>query len=475
MVFSSMEFLFRFLPIFLVAYFLTKKAYRNITLLIGSLIFYAYGEPVYVLLMIGSILVNHFIARRIQRFHSIEKASGIDCSFERKAWLVAALVIDFGLLFLFKYVNFFIGVANNIAGRQLIKEVALTLPLGISFYTFQITSYIIDVYRKKIVVLKSSICFATYVCMFPQLIAGPIINYPEIRPEMQGIRKANLKQIEWGVTEFIVGLAYKVLLANKIASLWNDVQMAGAYGINTATAWLGSWGYSMQILFDFMGYSLMAMGLGAIMGFRFPVNFKDPYCAVSMTDFWRRWHITLGRWFREYVYIPMGGNRKGFVRMVWAMFVVWVLTGLWHGADWNFLIWGLFLFAVLFVEKLFLGKVLDKVKILGHLYMLFMIPLSWTIFNISKLDQLKVYLKRMFGMHIDGSVVIDGMARFKDLLGTYWWLLLICVVCCTPLPYKLICRFYRNYICKIILLVLFWYSVYQIALGGNNPFLYFRF
>ena len=161
--------------------------------------------------------------------------------------------------------------------------------------------------------------------------------------------------------------------------------------------------------------------------------------------------------------------------MVWAMFVVWVLTGLWHGADWNFLIWGLFLFAVLFVEKLFLGKVLDKVKILGHLYMLFMIPLSWTIFNISKLDQLKVYLKRMFGMHIDGSVVIDGMARFKDLLGTYWWLLLICVVCCTPLPYKLICRFYRNYICKIILLVLFWYSVYQIALGGNNPFLYFRF
>ncbi len=474
MVFSSIEFLFRFLPIFLLAYFITKPAYRNITLLIGSLIFYAYGEPIYIFLMMISILFNHFIALRIKRFYDIEVYSEIDCSFERNCWLITSLVFNFGLLFVFKYMNFFIGAINDAVGKELFQEVALTLPLGISFYTFQITSYIIDVYRLKYEADKNLLHFATYVSMFPQLIAGPIVNYNEVRAELNE-RETTLDGLERGVTLFVMGFAYKVLLANKIAHLWTDVQTVGPYGINTATAWLGSWGFSMQLLFDFMGYSLMAIGLGAVMGFTIPENFNDPYMSRSVTEFWRRWHMTLGRWFREYVYIPIGGSKKGVPRMVLALFVVWTFTGLWHGADWNFLIWGLFLFCVLLIEKLFLKKVFDKVKILGHLYMLFMIPFSWTIFNITDLDNLVTYIKRMFGMTIEGSVTTNAMDKLISLGQTYWWLLLICIFCCTPIPRKLIDKYYKTWTCKIIMLAVFWYAVYQLANGGANPFLYFRF
>lgn len=329
-------------------------------------------------------------------------------------------------------------------------------------------------YRLKYQADKSIIKFGTYVSMFPQLIAGPIVNYDEVKPELDH-REVKADDIERGATLFVLGLAYKVLLANKIASLWNDVQTVGPYGINTVTAWLGSWGYSFQLLFDFMGYSVMAIGIGLILGFRIPENFVDPYMAHSLTDFWRRWHVTLGRWFREYVYIPMGGNRKGKLRMILAMFTVWMFTGLWHGADWNFLIWGLFLFVFLLMEKLFLGKVFDKVKVLGHVYMFFLIPISWTIFNISDLKLLGLYLKRMFGMNIEGSVTTHAMDKLIMLGHTYWWLLLICVIFCTPWPRKLIEKFYKNWVCKLVMLALFWFCVYQIAKGGSNPFLYFRF
>ena len=393
MVFSSMEFLFRFLPLFLLIYFVTKPKYRNVVLLLGSLVFYAYGEPIYVFLMMFSIIFNYSVARRIKRFYDIEVYSEIDCSFERNCWLAVAMVFDF--------------------------ECCSYSPLGISFYTFQITSYIFDVYRLKYQADKSIIKFGTYVSMFPQLIAGPIVNYDEVKPELDH-REVKADDIERGATLFVLGLAYKVLLANKIASLWNDVQTVGPYGINTVTAWLGSWGYSFQLLFDFMGYSVMAIGIGLILGFRIPENFVDPYMAHSLTDFWRRWHVTLGRWFREYVYIPMGGNRKGKLRMILAMFTVWMFTGLWHGADWNFLIWGLFLFVFLLMEKLFLGKVFDKVKVLGHVYMFFLIPISWTIFNISDLKLLGLYLKRMFGMNIEGSVTTHAMDKLIMLGHTYW-------------------------------------------------------
>lgn len=474
MVFSSMEFLFRFLPLFLLIYFVTKPKYRNVVLLLGSLVFYAYGEPIYVFLMMFSIIFNYSVARRIKRFYDIEVYSEIDCSFERNCWLAVAMVFDFGMLFIFKYINFFIEIINTAAGTKIFDSVAITLPLGISFYTFQITSYIFDVYRLKYQADKSIIKFGTYVSMFPQLIAGPIVNYDEVKPELDH-REVKADDIERGATLFVLGLAYKVLLANKIASLWNDVQTVGPYGINTVTAWLGSWGYSFQLLFDFMGYSVMAIGIGLILGFRIPENFVDPYMAHSLTDFWRRWHVTLGRWFREYVYIPMGGNRKGKLRMILAMFTVWMFTGLWHGADWNFLIWGLFLFVFLLMEKLFLGKVFDKVKVLGHVYMFFLIPISWTIFNISDLKLLGLYLKRMFGMNIEGSVTTHAMDKLIMLGHTYWWLLLICVIFCKPWPRKLIEKFYKNWVCKLIMLALFWFCVYQIAKGGSNPFLYFRF
>lgn len=474
MVFSSIEFMFRFLPIFLIAYFAAPSKYRNAILLIGSLVFYSVGEPSYIFLMIISILVNHFSAQTIDLAWKREDSTGISTQSTRKVFLVIAMLFNFGMLFVFKYANFFIGIINDIANDTVCKPVNLTLPLGISFYTFQAASYVIDIYRRKYEIADGLLSFATYLCMFPQLIAGPIVNYNEVKDDMHR-RKVSFPKIEWGVTIFILGLAYKVLLANKIASLWNTVMTAGVMGIHPLTAWLGSWGFSMQLFFDFFGYSLMAIGLGRILGFKFPTNFKNPYCAASSTDFWRRWHITLSRWFRDYVYIPLGGNRKGQTRMIINTFIVWLLTGLWHGADWNFIIWGMFFFVLLTVEKLFLLDKLEKHRFLSRIYMLLVIPVSWTIFNISDLKTLGNYLKRMFFLPVKGTIQTDTFPKFLELFGTYWWLLFICTICCTPIPIKLLKKFYKTWGCKLIMLALFWLSVYQIASGANNPFLYFRF
>ena len=474
MVFSSIEFMFRFLPVFLIVYFAAAARYRNIILLLGSLVFYGVGEPSYIILMILSILVNHFAAVVINATWKQEDSTGVSSASKRKFILILSMVFNFGMLFIFKYLNFFIGIINGIAGATVLKLVELTLPLGISFYTFQAASYVIDIYRRKYETADGLLDFATYLCMFPQLIAGPIVSFAEVKDDMHK-RKVSFPKIEWGATVFILGLTYKVLLANKIASLWNTVMTAGVLGIHPLTAWLGSWGFSMQLFFDFFGYSLMAIGLGRILGFKFPTNFKNPYCAASVTDFWRKWHITLSRWFRDYVYIPLGGNRKGQKRMIWNMFVVWLLTGLWHGADWNFIIWGMFFFVLLMIEKLFLLDKLERHKILAHIYMLFVIPISWTIFNITDLPTLGRYLKRMFFLPVKGTIQTDTFPKFVELFGTYWWLLLICAICCTPIPIKLLKRFYKTWVCKFILLALFWLSVYQIASGANNPFLYFRF
>ena len=353
-------------------------------------------------------------------------------------------------------------------------RVNITLPLGISFHTFQIMSYVIDVYRGRYKVGKSMINFATYVCMFPQLIAGPIVNYSEVMKSMKD-RRLKPKAVESGVTIFVLGLMYKVLLANSIASLWNDVQTIGPYGINTITAWMGSWGFSFQLYFDFWGYSLMAIGLGKILGFKFPQNFKEPYSATSATEFWRRWHITLGRWFREYLYIPLGGNRKGPVRLVINTFVVWFLTGLWHGANWNFIIWGLFFFVVLMLEKFIYLEKLNSNKWAGHVYMLFIIPLSWTIFNITDLKTLGLYLRKMFFIPLPDAPKLDTMNKFVTLFGKYWWMLLICAFFATPYPMMLIKKYRDTLVFKGILLVVFWLAVYRMAQGMDNPFLYFRF
>lgn len=473
MVFSSIEFLFRFLPVFLIAYFITKPQYRNVTLLIGSLFFYAYGEPVYILLMVVSIVINHIFARKIYDYHIKEAQKGWSYQYNRRRLLIMAFIFDFGMLFIFKYLDFFLRILEMLLDSKL-PHYSLSLPLGISFYTFQIVSYVVDVYRKEYAAGRGLIPFATYVAMFPQLIAGPIVNFREVREQLKH-RAVDFKGIEWGVTIFILGLSYKVLLANKIASLWNDVQTIGVLGINTPTAWLGSWGFSMQIFFDFFGYSLMAIGLGRIMGFNLPLNFLNPYTSISATDFWRRWHVTLGRWFREYVYIPLGGNRKGTGRMVFNTFVVWMLTGLWHGADWNFLLWGFFFFVILTLEKLCYLEQLKKHQTLGHIYMLILIPISWTMFNLSDLQELLCYLGRMFFIPLSGTVVVNGMGKFMELVYTYGWLLLICGICCTSLPLNLVKKYYKTWIGKLIFFMLFWFSVYEIAMGSNNPFLYFRF
>lgn len=471
MVFSSMNFIFHFLPLFLLMYFLTPDKFKNVTLLIGSLLFYAYGEPVYVFLMLGSIGVNYVLALWMNQFPIIDGTP--NGTLKRKCILILAIFLDLGVLFLFKYLNFFAVAVGSILPINL-ALIDLTLPLGISFYTFQIISYMIDVYKNKYPVEKNIVSFASYICMFPQLIAGPIVNYEEVKKDLKE-RKIRFENIEWGLTIFIVGLAYKVLLANKIGSLWNSVQTAGVLGIHTMTAWLGSWGYSMQIFFDFFGYSLMAIGLGKILGFHFPTNFSSPYCARSATDFWRRWHITLGRWFKEYVYIPLGGNRTGLAKTTRNTFIVWALTGLWHGANWNFILWGILFFILITLEKSFYLIKLEKYKILGHIYMLFVIPISWTIFNITDFSELGKYLMRMFGFHLEGEVIVNGMSQFYNLLGTYWWLLGICIICCTPAPIKIITKYHNTILCKLGMCLLFWISVCQIMQGGNNPFLYFRF
>ena len=328
MVFSSLEFLFWFLPAFLLLYYIASDRYKNYVLLFASLFFYAYGEPLYLLLMVFLIVVNYGLSRVM-----INKGTGK----ASKLILVISLVIDFGILFVFKYFNFFVSNINNCFGYAFIPLLKLTLPLGISFYTFQISSYMVDIYRGKYDVEKNIIKFATYVSMFPQLIAGPIVSFDEVKNDLDN-KKINLASIEKGLEIFIIGLVYKVLLANNISSLWNDVNTMGPYGINAGTAWLGSWGFSMQLYFDFFGYSLMAIGLGKAMGFNLPKNFSNPYMAVSLTDFWRRWHITLSRWFKNYVYIPLGGNRCSKIRHIFNLLIVWLLTGLWHGADWNFVL-----------------------------------------------------------------------------------------------------------------------------------------
>lgn len=464
MVFSSLEFIFRFLPIFFLAYFATPARYRNCVLVVGSLVFYAVGEPVYVFLMIASILINYFLALRISQSPGKRRAM---------LFLTLAVGIDLGVLFFFKYLNFFMENICKLVGVDA-PGTDLVLPFGISFYTFQIMSYIIDVYRRKYPACRNVIEVAAYISMFPQLIAGPIVSFDEVRPQLKN-RRVRFVDIEWGMMLFVIGLVYKVMLANRIAVLWNDVMVAGVMGIDTAAAWLGAWGYSMQIYFDFFGYSLMAIGLGYMMGFRFPENFANPYCAVSVTEFWRRWHITLGRWFREYVYIPLGGSKKGKARMVLNTFVVWLLTGLWHGAAWNFIIWGMFFFVLIVFEKLFYLDFLKKHRVVGHIYMLLIIPVSWVIFNITDLGALKLYLMRMFGGAATLGVSLGGADKFLSLLGRYWWLLLICAVCATPLPMKLIRKYRSNVLLKVLLVVLFWLCVYQLSVQKSNPFLYFRF
>lgn len=471
MVFSSLTFLFAFLPIFLVLYYCSPAKYRNGLLFMGSLVFYGIGEPLYLCLIICSVLVNLGIGLFIDRS---ERLSG------KRLWLITGLLYNFGLLFFFKYTNFFLeninGVLRLCHSSTQLKLLELTLPLGISFYTFQIVSYIVDVYRGKVKADHSVISLGAYLCMFPQLIAGPIVVYSDIRRELHE-RTITIHNLDDGLKTFILGLGFKVLLANRVGTLWNEVCTIGFESISTPLAWLGSLAYSMQLYFDFCGYSLMAIGLGKMLGFTIPENFHHPYLSRSVTDFWRRWHITLGAWFREYVYIPLGGNRKGRIRTIVNLGIVWLLTGFWHGAAWNFILWGVFIFLLEILEKNLLLPVLNHksiaAHIFSHIYMILYILVSWTIFAISDFNQLAMYLARMFPFFGMGHTL--NSYDFVKYLTDYSVLLICCILFCTAGSEKLYHRFKNKLGGIVIALIIFWYSVYYLAIGMNNPFLYFRF
>ena len=471
MVFSSLTFLFAFLPIFLVLYYCSPAKYRNGLLFTGSLVFYGIGEPLYLCLIICSVLVNLGIGLLIDRSGRL---SG------KRLWLITGLLYNFGLLFFFKYTNFFLeninGVLRLCHSSTQLKLLELTLPLGISFYTFQIVSYIVDVYRGKVEADHSVISLGAYLCMFPQLIAGPIVVYSDVRRELHK-RTITIHNLDDGLKTFILGLGFKVLLANRVGTLWNEVCTIGFESISTPLAWLGSLAYSMQLYFDFCGYSLMAIGLGKMLGFTIPENFHHPYLSRSVTDFWRRWHITLGAWFREYVYIPLGGNRKGRIRTIVNLGIVWLLTGFWHGAAWNFILWGVFIFLLEILEKNLLLPVLNHksiaAHIFSHIYMILYILVSWTIFAISDFNQLAMYLARMFPFFGMGHTL--NSYDFVKYLTDYGVLLICCILFCTAGPEKLYHRFKNKLGGIVIALIIFWYSVYYLAIGMNNPFLYFRF
>lgn len=470
MVFSSVIFLFRFFPFFFLLYYLVPGRMKNLILFLGSLFFYAWGEPVYVLLMLFSTIVDYTHGRLLERYRGKAMARGI---------LLSSIIINLFLLGFFKYADFLIGTVNSLAGLSL-PLMELPLPIGISFYTFQTMSYTIDVYRGEARVQKNLLDFGVFVAMFPQLIAGPIVKYRDVEERLHH-RNVTLEGISAGLQRFCAGLAKKVLLANKTGELWTVISGSDSGMLSVATAWLGVFAFGFQIYFDFSGYSDMAIGMGQMLGFRFPENFKYPYISASVTEFWRRWHISLGSWFREYVYIPLGGNRKGLPRQLVNILLVWVLTGIWHGAGWNFLLWGLWFAAALMLEKLFLGKVLNWLpRMAGILYTLAVTLGGWVLFALETPGEILLYFKAMAGMA--GGVFDD---TFLYLSRQYIVLLAICLIGSTPLPHMFAERVrnsrtgagiaLRRFGEKMIPAALLLLSIAGIVEASYNPFLYFRF
>lgn len=456
-------------------------------LLVASLIFYAWGEPVYVLIMLFSTVFDYTNGRLIEYFQKK------NCPGKAKVTLVIDLIGNLGILGFFKYADFFIGNLNTIAGAGL-SLLHIALPIGISFYTFQTMSYTIDVYRKVVPAQRNILDFATYVTLFPQLIAGPIVQYKTVAKDLAN-RKVSLEDFSEGAFRFSVGLAKKVLLANQIGSLWDTISQL--HQMSAATAWLGAIAYSFQIYFDFSGYSDMAIGLGRMFGFHFLENFNFPYMSKTITEFWRRWHISLSSWFREYVYIPLGGNRKGMKRQLFNIMVVWMLTGLWHGANWNFVMWGVYYGILLMIEKLFLLKWLDKAPAwIGHIYSMFLVIIGWTIFAQTDMSQLTAYLKTMFGIGVCG---VDS--DFLYFLSTNAVLLVALVLCSIDHRiwlkklwakrvtnaeeekawndgniYNIGVNSVRYTIAKSVIMLVLLVLAFAFLVGDSyNPFLYFRF
>lgn len=466
MVFSSTIFLCVYLPLVLLGYYICPKKGKNLFLLIVSLIFYAWGEPKYVFLMIFSILVNYVFGLLMDKHRENKK--------RLKLLLVISVIIDLGLLSVFKYTDFIITNINSVfgAGFDLLN---IALPIGISFYTFQAMSYTIDVYRDNVRVQRNLIDFGMYITMFPQLIAGPIVRYSDVQDQLAE-RNVTTADFSEGIMRFVVGLGKKVLLANQMGAVWTQIYALGG-DISALMAWTGAAAYTFQIYFDFSGYSDMAIGLGRMFGFKFPENFRYPYESVSITDFWRRWHITLSTWFKEYLYIPLGGNRRGLARQALNLLIVWTLTGFWHGAGWNFVMWGLYYFVILFIEKLFLLKALDKLpRLFRHAYALLLIVIGWVIFASDDVSVMLPYLGSMFG----ANGALGGMDVYTLL--TRAALMVICCVASTELPKRLFVTAAGKMnekaaftVKSVLTLALLALSVVFLIGDSYNPFLYFRF
>ena len=465
MSFTTIEFMFRFLPIFLIVYYVVPTRYKNMILLIGSFVFYAWGQHFYLLLLMLSIVVNYTFGRLIGERRA-----------QRKPLLILGLIYNFGLLVFFKYTNFFIENINALltATHIQIPTISVVMPLGISFYTFQVVSYLVDVYRGEQRPVKNIINLGVYIAMFPQVTSGPIGLYSELEPTLLR-RHCSVLNLESGLKTFIIGMGAKMLLANPMGTLWAGMSRYGYETLSCPYAWLGAFGYSFQLYFDFAGYSLMAMGLGQMLGLYVPRNFDHPYISGSMAEFWRRWHMTLGRWFKKYLYFPLGGSRCSFAKTIRNTFVVWAFTGLWHGASWNFVLWGLIFFVLLTIERLGLGKLLAKTKVLKHIYVIFLIPLTWVVFALPNMQDIATYFSRLFPFFADDTASFVNTKDVVRALHDYWYLLIASVVFCLPFPSRWYEKHKNSKLVILGLVLIYLMSVYKMQTQTSNPFLYYQF
>lgn len=455
--FTSLSFLFRFIPIFMAVYFLAPAKVKNIVLLAGSIVFYAVGEPLYIFLLIALVLFNYLFMRLLYGSKGPGRYS--ENAKKRRLYMIIAVSVNILVLMTAKILNW---TQDN-----------FLLPIGLSFYIFKMISFQADVYKKEIPIRPGFIETATYFMAFPQIAQGPIMRYED--GCFYNDKRCTIKNIEDGLKYFILGLSMKVLLADRIGILWNDIGMYGFDSVSSTLAWMGAFAYSAELYFDFFGYSLMASGIMLAMGFDFIENFDNPYASKTISEFYRRWHMTLGNFFRDYVYIPLGGNREGKLRTVLNLAFVWFLTGLWHGNGFNFIIWGLVLGAFIILEKLFYGKKLARSKVLGHIYVLVVIPVTWCIFAIGDLKALGVYLVKLIPFVSDlGNPNVNPL-DFVDYIKDYWYLFLIAAVLMVPAVTGLYEKIKKKWFVNVLLVVLFMLSVYFCASASSNPFMYLKF
>ncbi len=466
MVFSEPVFLFLFLPITLLIYYAVPFRFKNMVLFLTGLLFYSWGEPVYVLIMILSTLIDYTAGRIMARFEDNEKI--------RKAALIVSVVMNLSLLGVFKYSGMFIDTLNSLFSLRIVNP-NLPLPIGISFFTFQSMSYTIDLYRRNIKVQKSFIKFAAFVTMFPQIVAGPIVLYEDVANELES-RKIDFEGISNGISVFIAGLCKKVLVANSVGELWDTIKASDFSSMPAATAWLGIIAFTLQIYFDFSGYSDMAVGLGKMLGFNFPKNFDYPYTSATVTEFWRRWHMTLSGWFKSYLYFPLGGSRCGKAKTIRNLLIVWFLTGMWHGADWNFILWGIYYGFILIMEKFVFASVIKKLpSAVTRVYTLIAVIFGWVLFEITSPAQIAQFIGTLFG---SGGAFSDAFTL--NTVHNYTLTIIVAAVIATGLPLKMWNRVKTKFKAApaLTLIAEFCGAAASIAFlvdASYNPFLYFNF